>query len=336
MVAPPAVNYHIIASTDRVPGDAISPELIVAELATVGNTNHSTLQTDNHTDNEDNASWRKDVHHCDNQQEDILQVFDYNKQAYHSYWVYANYTHVMDLALLSTIIAALVVGCMPGIFVWFRILGWTVFFISCALMVTRLHHVLLLQMIRDSKVAPYTAMTRSGIKHLQPPSRKSPDGGELFIPFHLVQNVDVYVIQNILGDYRVSEVHVCIHKDLREASVKGIPTFRSDYYGSSQHLPVNLRPLPRQSKILCIKGLCDPYEFQRLVMANAPEGAANQFQAMLDEAFQKLLNPQSATTTAKEQTVLELRDEMRRHNELLERFLAHVPSVKGEDVFSAP
>ena len=257
MVAFPGVNYNVVANGDH-DSDG-NPAFVVAEPATVG------CELKNSTDDGDKSLRQSKDAYFDDQQ-DILQMFDYDREGLHSYWVYNNYARRVDnvLPVLSVLLFFFgILLIFP--FFWYAVLCFAFSLISYGSGELGFSHVLLLQMIRDSKVAPYTAATRSGIKHVQPPSRKGP-GGEVFIPFCLVQNVEVQMRASYRGPC-VAEVQVFV-ENLNDASivVSGIPRFQPNY--STE---------PRKTIILGIKGLREPYQFKRLVMAKASEGAASRF-----------------------------------------------------------
>ena len=204
-------------------------------------------------------------------QQDIVEVFDYDKNAYHSYWVYVNYTAIFSVMLyLSGITVELVGACdnRPRlrelaamcllVVVWFGLFG-------C-------YHFLFLCIIKDSKESPHTAVTRSGIRHIQPPSRKG-SGGELFIPFRLVQDVTVLEIKSTLqylARFHISRVDIATNLEFGDRSslvVRGIARVvpeREDRRNPGSRKIIKIR----------IKGLRDGERFKRLVMAGVSEDRA--------------------------------------------------------------
>ena len=244
-------------------------------------------------------------------QQDILEVFDYDKNAYHSYWVYVNYTAIFSVMLYLSVITVELVGACDNrprlrelaamcllVVVWFGLFG-------C-------YHFLFLCIIKDSKESPHTAITRSGIRHIQPPSRKG-SGGELFIPFRLVQDVTVLEIKSTLqclAPYHISRVDIATNlEDATSLMITGIARVvpeREDRRNPGSRKIIKIR----------IKGLRDGERFKRLVMAGVSEDRAMEESMLvlgLSEGETRSVS-QTVMSDSTDQSVLEGRPESHRQN----------------------
>ena len=314
-------NYDALASSDYVRN--VNDDLVVSEPATiVGNLEpnicHVLFET------EDDAR----IDACFDEQQCPLEVFEHDSIAFHRYWVYCNYTSVL-----------LVLDALPVPLTYFWLLSgksfplamtfFSVSLINFALGLCGIYHAWIVRMIPDSKVPPHTAMNHLGIIHVQGPSGNWP-GGEIFIPFRNVLEVKVFLIKPHPG-VCVSQVDILTNVDEETPLVvSGLPKFVHEAEDPT-------KPRGKKTIKLRIKGLRDPHQFKKRVLSNASANLGTRVASTvngLQSGEASFVSPgamatTTTTTSPTEETLLDLRNELCRHNDLLESILDHERS-RGE------
>jgi hypothetical protein len=321
-------KYNIVEQNDDIPSASVvtEEEAAIADLAEQQHVGSIGM---------DQYSWTDDYFSNDSS---VIAVFDHDQEALHTWaasmisMVIAIFASVAAFISLILTIDDIDLGDSPNAIYWL-ISSLTIILFSFTGMTTSWIAVCL-----TKDLEAHTAVTNSGIRHVRVPARNGVTTSThysqcvIHIPFEVIDSITVEQMRAKNSNGYLSTVKITT-KDTKEdvdLIVSGIPTvntLKKDFFMPNMHL--------------ALEGICEPYQFKKLVLLKMREKCANDnaqsqeeeqpyirglvqsARAIVDGGELEvvgLARDPLATSNASSllETVRELRDELGRYNDAMD------------------